>query len=92
MQVKFMSDRIKELIDKSQAYDLLAKKTRGYAFDSLIFRFKDYQSRAFRAEVLQMKYDKNMTEVEATRRVQDRHNRDLMRFIHILDEVIGEHD
>lgn len=37
-----MSDRIKELIDKSQTYDLLAKKTRGYAFDSLIFRFKDY--------------------------------------------------
>lgn len=41
---------------------------------------------------MQMKYDKNMTEMEATRIVKDRHNRDLMRFIHILDEVIGEHD
>ena len=39
-----------------------------------------------------MKYDKNITELEAAHRVKDMHNRDLMRFIQILDEVIGEHD
>jgi hypothetical protein len=30
--------------------------------------------------------------MEARQRVKDRHNRDLMRFIQILDEAIGEHD
>lgn len=39
-----------------------------------------------------MMYDKSMEEREANRRVRDRHNRDLMRFIQILDEAIGEHD
>jgi peptidoglycan hydrolase CwlO-like protein len=31
-------------------------------------------------------------EIEAQEKVRDRHNRDLMRFIQILDEAIGEHD
>ena len=65
---------------------------KGYMFDSLIYRFKDYQARAFRAEVLEYKYNHNMPETEAMRVVRDRHNRDLMRFIQILDEAIGEHD
>lgn len=38
---------IKEMFDKARDYDNLMISTRGYAYDSLIFRFKDYQSRAF---------------------------------------------
>lgn len=64
----------------------------GYAFDSLVYRFKDYQSRAFPLEVMDMKHSRNLSEVEARERVKSRHDRDLMRFIQILDEAIGEHD
>ena len=68
------------------------KHLKGFMFDSLVYRFKDYQSRAFQAEVVDMKHSRNLSEVEARERVKYRHERDLMRFIQILDEAIGEHD
>ena len=67
------------------------KKLKGYMFDSLIYRFKDYQSKAFQSEVIDYKYKNNSSEIEAREKIQNRHNRDLMRFIQILDEAIGEH-
>ena len=66
--------------------------TKGFMFDSLVYRFKDYQARAFMAEVNDYKYSHCTSEMEARQRVKDMHNRDLMRFIQILDEAIGEHD
>lgn len=77
---------------KEQSYNNLIITTRGYAFDSLVFRFKDYQSRAFQSEVNEYKYKYNCAETEARIRIRDRHDRDLMRFIEILNSVIGEHD
>jgi hypothetical protein len=65
---------------------------KGYLFDSLVYRFKDYQGRAFQAEVYDYKCKHNTGEAEARIRVKDRHNRDLMRFIEILNEAIGEHN
>ena len=65
---------------------------KGYMFDSLVYRFKDYQARAFQAEVIDYKYKRNSTEIEARERIKDIHDRDLMRFIQILNEAIGEHD
>ena len=89
---KHIKDTLNKVyIDRDELTKLYIDK-QGYAFDSLVYRFKDYQAKAFRAEVLQIKHDKNMTELEATQRVKDRHDRDLMRFIQILDEVIGEHN
>ena len=81
----------KVYVDRDELTKLHMDK-QGYAFDSLVYRFKDYQARAFSAEVAQMKNDKGLPELEARRIVKDRHNRDLMRFIQILDEVIGEHN
>ena len=68
------------------------KHLKGYMFDSLVYRFKEYQAKAFQAEVVDMKHSRNLSEVEARERVKYRHDRDLMRFIQILDEAIGEHD
>lgn len=68
------------------------KHTKGFMFDSLVFRFKDYQSRAFMAEVNDYKYSHAVSEMEARQQVHRRHDRDLMRFIQILDEAIGEHN
>lgn len=39
-----------------------------------------------------MKHQRNLSQLEAEEKIKDRHNRDLMRFIQILDEAIGEHD
>ena len=85
-----MSD-LRNMIERSQNYENLLLTTRGYAFDSLVYRFKDYQARAFQSEVVDYKYKHNTSEVEARQRVKDMHNRDLMRFIEILDSIIGEH-
>ena len=91
--MKYMSKQLlKEMLNKSYDYDQLVISTRGFAFDSLVFRFKDYQARAFQSEVIDYKYKHKVSEVEARQRVKDMHNRDLIRFIQILDSVIGEHD
>lgn len=68
------------------------KKIKGYSYDSLVYRFKDYQSRAFQAEVIDYKYEHNCSDLEARERVHERHHRDLMKFCEILNDVIGEHD
>lgn len=84
--------KFKEIIEKANAYNDLIISTRGFAFDSLIYRFKDYQARAFQSEVNDYKYKHNSSEIEAREKIKEMHNRDLMRFIQILDSVIGDHD
>lgn len=87
---------LKNVLQKAQEYDAFVAQstihTKGYMFDSLVYRFKDYQARAFQAEVIDYKYTHNCSEIEAREKITGRHNRDLMRFIEILDEAIGEHD
>ena len=85
---------VRDEIDKAlnEVNQKLDKHTKGYMFDSLVYRFKDYQSRAFNYEVIQIKYQRNLSQLEAEEKVKDKHNRDLKRFIQILDEAIGEHD
>lgn len=68
------------------------KDYKGYMFDSLVYRFKDYQNKAFQIDVNDLKYKKNISEIEARRIVKDKYNRDLIRFIQILDEAVGEHN
>ena len=87
-----MGDLLKEKLDKAHHYDNLIIHTKGFMYDSLIYRFKDYQARAFQAEVVDYKYKNNASEIEARLKIQDRHTRDLMRFIEILNEAMGEHD
>ena len=68
------------------------KHLKGYMFDSLVYRFKDYQARAFQMVVWDVKNSRTCSELEAREIIKDRHDRDLMRFIQILNEAIGEHD
>ena len=68
------------------------KHLKGYMFDSLIYRFKNYQQKAFNYDVMLYKDQKNLPRLDAEIAIKDRHERDLMRFIQILDEAIGEHD
>ena len=68
------------------------KDYKGYMFDSLVYRFKDYQNKSFQADVIDLKHKKNISEIEARNRVKDIYDRDLMRFIQILNEAMGEHN
>lgn len=77
---------------KEQKFENNDKHLKGYMFDSLIYRFKDAQSKAYFHEVEMMKSEDGLSQFEAEMRVRDRQNRDMMRFIQILDEAIGEHD
>ena len=70
----------------------LERDRKGYAFDSLIFRFKEYQHKAEEGDIHDFMITHGCHRDEALKRVEDRHNRDLMRFIQILDDVIGEHN
>ena len=90
-QAKKIKDKLDMVYVSREELRKLAIDKQGYAFDSLIYRFKDYQSKLFPFEVQEMKVTRQMDEWSARERVKSRHDRDLMRFIQILDEVIGEH-
>lgn len=87
-----MAKQLNVEINIKNYLDNLEKHTKGYMFDSLVYRFKDYQAKAFQAEVNDYKYKHNASEMDARQIINDRHTRDLIRFIEILDEAIGEHD
>ena len=84
---------LKEMIQKANDYDSLINQniihTKGYMFDSLVYRFKDYQSRAFQAEVIDYKGTHSCADLDAREKSKYRHNRDLMRFIQIFYYSIG---
>lgn len=93
-----MTDKTKEIKNKldmvyinREELQKLAIDKQGYAFDSLIYRFKDYQSKLFPFEIQEEKITHRLDEWSAREQVKSRHDRDLMRFIQILDEAIGEH-
>ena len=77
---------VKELED-------MQKHTKGYMFDSLVYRYKVALEEAtfHRATVYMTKHNCGRAEAEAHVRTYD-NERDLMRFIQILSEAIGEHD
>lgn len=80
----------KEMKPKNNLQEFI-KDYNGYAFDSLVYRFKDYQSRCYDLEVRDLMYEKNVSREEARKTIKDMHKRDLMRFIEILDDAMGEH-
>ena len=90
-QAKKIKDKLDMVYINREELRKLAIDKQGYAFDSLVYRFKDYQSKLFPFEVQEMKVTRQMSEWDARERVKSRHDRDLMRFIQILDEAIGEH-
>jgi hypothetical protein len=84
-----MSDRIKELIAKSQSYDTLLLKTKGYGYDSLCLRYKIAREAQMQLELME---DKRVTGGMKQDAIRARANRDEMRFYEILNELLGEHD
>ena len=83
---EFSKDNIdmNELIDYYKNKDKNEKHLKGYMFDSLVYR---YQLALYKAIL----YD-NRGENIRSEDFKKIYNRDLMRFIEILDEAMGEHD
>ena len=68
----------------------IEKKIKSYGFDSLVFRYKLAREAEAR---LQYRVDKkNGIQFKDEADYLDRANRDIMRFIQILHDLLGEHD
>lgn len=91
-KIENMEEKLDKVLISRTEINTICDDMRSYMYDSLVFRFKDYQSRAYLADVQEEKYRHNLGEIEARIRVRDRHNRDLMRFIDILNKAMGEHN
>ena len=75
-----------ELVEKALNAD---KKIKGYAFDSLVFRYKMAREKQAEFEISEAKRSGNINKMDKAKSMAER---DIMRFIQILDDVIGEHD
>ena len=81
-----MLDVIVEQLDNEK------KHMKGYIFDSLVYRYKIALEDTVVTRAERYQQDKFCSKKEAEMYVRNLNNRDLMRFIQILDEAIGEHD
>lgn len=94
---------LKEIVEKAEDYDAIMesfknqpiqvykdenKHFKGYMFDSLVYRYKLAREQAMQYELMIAK--RNGDSKEST--IIHTARRDIMRFIEILDEAIGEHD
>ena len=75
---------INDLMDYFNNKDEHEKHLKGYMYDSLVYR---YQLARYTQADLEAQNDG--TSIEKARKYAQR---DIMRFIQILDEAIGEHD
>ncbi len=81
---------LKELF-KEPMFDEATKYTKEFIRDSLIFRFKEQQSLAFN-ELMNKFYSKRPDKAEAKHLAVVRQERDMLRFIEILDLLFVEKD
>lgn len=75
-------------LDKKEESD---KHLKGYIFDSLVFRYQVALERGLPLRVEEY-IGRGLSKPEARNQAQMRNNDDLMRFIRVLEEAIGEHD
>ena len=69
----------------------MEKRTKGYGFDSLVLRYKMAREAQADFEFIRAQQSGQANQSDWSR-YQKRAERDIMRFIEILDDLIGEHD
>ena len=67
------------------------KELKGYQYDSLVYRYIRAREQMAEYEYLRDRQSNISNHTEWTV-YRQRANRDIMRFVQILDEVIGEHE
>jgi hypothetical protein len=68
------------------------KHLKGYMFDSLVYRYQLALYKASLQDAREIAVRECISKTEAEAKAKNNYTRDLMRFIQILDEAIGEHD
>lgn len=84
-----------ELLIKEVENKMLENKkhSNGYAFDSLVYRYQLARYKACEAEIRDLQINNPaLSYAKAKIKVNKRAERDIMRFIQILDDVMEEHD
>ena len=92
-------ESFKKTMEKADTFDVIVeqldnekKHMKGYIFDSLVYRYKIALEDTVVTRAERYQQDKFCSKKEAEMYVRNLNNRDLMRFIQILNEAIGEHD
>lgn len=83
-------EELKKMVMKAQKFDAISenlqnieKHTKGFIYDSLVYRYQLARYKAIQVDV---------HEGMGLSTAKSLYERDVMRFIQILDEVMGEHD
>ena len=88
---------MKMLLEEILKNEEKEKEKKGYMFDSLVFRYKMAREAEMRANIesqtqIRKMVGGNRDPWEIKKFEKDLCDRDIMRFLEILDEAIGEHD
>ena len=86
LDINFLFPKDKEIEEKQKAM-LEERRVKGYAFDSLVYRYK-----AAREEQMRYEQKEALKEGKDGYAAKSRADRDIMAFINILDDIIGDHD
>ena len=86
LDINFLFPKEKEVEEKQKAM-LEERRVKGYAFDSLVYRYK-----AAREEQMRYEQKEALKEGKDGHAAKTRADRDTMAFIKILDDIIGDHD
>ncbi len=89
----FVPNREYTDLEAAKSKMLEERRLKGYAFDSLVYRYRIAREAQARADAENdLRTGRTDQRADAYRRQQERADRDLMAFVRILDDVIGEHD
>jgi len=81
-----------DMSDESLKIDTIdEKKLKGYQFDSLVYRYIRAREQMAEYEYLRDRHG-NTSEHRDWTIYRERANRDIIRFVQILNEAIGEHE
>ena len=86
-----LNTKLTKAIEYYDNKDVHKKHLKGYIFDPLVYRYQLALYKASLKDAEDLCF-KGMSRVEAEKTARMNMNRDMMRFIQILDEAIGEHD
>jgi len=92
----FKCSEIKEVTIGNKTFTIKTeqdeKKLKGYQYDSLAYRYIRAREQMAEYEYLRDKQSNNISKHIEWTEYRQRANRDIMRFVQILNEVIGDHD
>lgn len=92
MNNHIFDDSLQEMIHYYQDRDEHKKHLKGYMYDSLVYHYQLALYKASLKDAEDIMIREGISKKEAEVKARRNYKRDLMRFIQILHEAIGEHD